>query len=68
MGVLGYIKMKPSDTFEESPLIIMIPKEYFEGSSFNFNDINVGRTLDVITVGTRAKFNTKNIQIIAKPS
>ena len=68
MGVLGYIKMKHSDTFEESPLIIMIPKEYFEGSSFNFNDINVGQTLDVITVGTRAKFNTKNIQIIAKPS
>ena len=46
----------------------MVPKEYFEGSSFNFNDINVGQQLDVITVGTRSKFNTKNIQIIAKPT
>jgi DNA-directed RNA polymerase subunit E'/Rpb7 len=68
MGVLGFIKLKPSDDIEGSPLIVMVPKEYFdENASFNFNDINVGQQLDVIVVGARVKFNTKNIQVIARP-
>jgi len=67
LGVIGYIKIKESDTFEDSPLIIMVPKEYFVGSTLNYEDILVGQKIDVITVGTRTKYNTKNIQVIAKP-
>lgn len=67
MGVIGYIKIKESDVFEDSPLIIMVPKEYFVGSTLNFEDVLVGQKIDVIAVGTRAKYNTKNIQVIAKP-
>ena len=52
MGVLGFIKLKPSDDIEGSPLIVMVPKEYFdENASFNFNDINVGQQMDVMVVG-----------------
>ena len=45
----------------------MVPKEYFVGSTLNYEDILVGQKIDVITVGTRTKYNTKNIQVIAKP-
>tara|TARA_Y100000389_G_scaffold202393_1_gene247516 strand:+ start:1338 stop:1838 length:501 start_codon:yes stop_codon:yes gene_type:complete len=67
LGVIGYIKVKESDNFEDSPLIIMVPKEYFGDSTLNFEDVLVGQKIDVITVGTRKKYNTKNIQVIAKP-
>ena len=67
MGVIGYIKTKDSDTFEDSPLLVMVPKEYFIDSSLNFNDLLVNQKIDVVTVGSRTKYNTKNIQVIAKP-
>ena len=67
MGVIGYIKTKDSDTFEDSPLLVMVPKEYFIDSDLNFNDLLVNQKIDVVTVGSRTKYNTKNIQVIAKP-
>jgi hypothetical protein len=68
-GALGYIKVKETDTSESSPLVIMIPKEYFtEESVKQFNDLTIGQQMDVIIIGTRIKYNSKNIQIIAKPS
>jgi DNA-directed RNA polymerase subunit E'/Rpb7 len=67
MGIIGYIKIKESDTFNDSPLIIMVPKEYFAGSTINYEDVLIGQKIDVITVGTRTKYNTKNIQVIARP-
>ena len=67
MGVIGYIKNKENDTFEDSPLLIMVPKEYFIDSSLNFNDLLVNQVIDVVTIGSRTKYNTKNIQVIAKP-
>lgn len=67
-GALGYIKVKETDTSESSPLVIMIPKEYFtEESVKQFNDLTIGQQMDVIIIGTRIKYNSKNIQIIAKP-
>tara|TARA_B100001123_G_C15337146_1_gene1033294 strand:+ start:59 stop:565 length:507 start_codon:yes stop_codon:yes gene_type:complete len=67
MGVLGYIKLKEGDTSEDSPLIIMVPREYITDSSVNFNDLIIGQTLHVIVIGFRIKYNSRNIQIIAKP-
>ena len=39
MGVLGYIKFKESDEFEKSPLIIIIPNEYFTEGKRDINSI-----------------------------
>ena len=69
MGVLSYIKlnMKDTETFEDSPVIIMIPKEYFTDSSRNFNDITVGQTLNVVILGSRDKYLSDKIQSVARP-
>ena len=67
MGVIGYIKLDEGDTSEESPLIVMIPKEYFSDSSRNFDDLTIGQQFDVSVVGSRIKYHSKNIQVIAKP-
>ena len=65
---MGFIKVKETDTSENSPLVIMMPKEYFtEESVKQYNDLTVGQQLDIIIIGTRIKYNSKNIQIIAKP-
>ena len=67
MGVIGYIKIKDSDTSDDSPLVVMVPKEYFDGSSRNLNDLTIGQQIDVEVLGHRIKYRAKNIQIIAKP-
>jgi len=67
LGIIGYIRLNEGDTSEESPMLIMVPKEYFNESTRSFNDLTVGQKMDVVTVGVRSKFNSSNIQVIAKP-
>ena len=67
MGVIGYIKLEEGDTSEDSPLVVMVPKEYFEDSSRNYDDLTIGQQLNVFVVGCRIKYYSKNIQVIAKP-
>jgi DNA-directed RNA polymerase subunit E'/Rpb7 len=67
LGIIGYIRLNEGDTSEESPMLIMVPKEYFSDSTRNFDDLTVGQKMDVITIGVRSKFNSSNIQVIAKP-
>jgi len=67
MGVVAYIKLTDGDSSEDSPMVIMIPREYFEQSIYNFDDINVGQKLNVIVVGSRIKYRSEKVQIIAKP-
>jgi DNA-directed RNA polymerase subunit E'/Rpb7 len=67
LGVMGYIRLNDGDTSEESPILIMVPKEYFNDSTRNFDDLTVGQKMDVITIGVRSKFNSSNIQVIARP-
>jgi len=67
MGVVAYIKLSDGDSSEDSPLIIMIPREYFEKSIYNVDDINVGQKLNVIVVGSRIKYRSEKVQIIARP-
>lgn len=68
MGVVCYIKLSEGDSSDDSPLVIMIPKEYFEESIYNMNDINIGQKINITVVGSRIKYRSEKIQIIAKPS
>ena len=45
----------------------MIPKEYFDTSILNIDDINVGQKINIVVVGSRIKYRSEKIQIIAKP-
>ena len=66
MGVLGYITSKKND-FESSPLIIIIPNEYFNESTRDINSLTKNQKINVIITGTRVKYGNKKIQVIAKP-
>lgn len=68
MGVVSYIKLYESDTSSDSPLVIIIPKEYFEDSIYNISDINIGQKINIVVVGSRIKYRSEKIQIIAKPN
>ena len=70
MGLLSYIKLNKKDveTFNDSPLIIMIPKDYFnQDTTTNFDDVTVGMKLKVVILGTRDKFLSDKIQCVARP-
>jgi DNA-directed RNA polymerase subunit E'/Rpb7 len=67
MGVVSYIKLKDEDTSENSPMIVIIPKEYFEKSIVNISDINVGQKLTVKIMDSRVKYNSDKIQAIGSP-
>ena len=66
MGIVSYIKLKEGDSSEESPMVIMVPKDYFDKSIYNLNDINIGQKLNVQVIGSRTKYRSEKIQIIAK--
>ncbi|MBI52182.1 MAG: hypothetical protein CL779_03070 [Chloroflexi bacterium] len=67
MGIIAYIKLSKEDDTKDSPIIIMVPKEYFNESTLNFDDIHIGQTLNIIVVGTRIKYYSERIQVIGKP-
>jgi len=67
MGVISYIKIKDTDEFIDSPLIIIIPIEYLEEASININDINIKQKINVEILGSRIKYLSDKIQIVAKP-
>jgi DNA-directed RNA polymerase subunit E'/Rpb7 len=66
MGVVCYIKLSEGDSSDESPIVIMVPKDYFDTSIYNIDDINVGQKLNVLVVGARTKYRSEKIQIIAR--
>ena len=70
MGVLAYVKLDMEDeimTSENSPLIVMVPKEYFSDSSINFDDVTIGKEINVKILGKRDKFMSDKIQSVARP-
>ena len=68
MGIVGYIRINALDnTSDDSPLIVMVPSEYFKDSSYNIEDINVGQKLTVRVIGARIKFKSDKIPVIARP-
>ena len=53
LGIIGYIRLNEGDTSEDSPMLIMVPKEYFSESTRNFDDLTVGQKMDVVTNGLK---------------
>ena len=52
----------------DSPLIIIVPRSYFDQESTkNIDDLTKNQTLNVKVVGTRSKYKSDKIQIVAKP-
>lgn len=68
LGVILYIKTSDGDTSENSPIIIMIPKEYLKESTYNIDDLNIGQRMNIEVVGCRIKYQSDKIQVIAKVS
>ena len=66
MGVICYIKIKESDTSNDSPIVIMIPRDYFNESIYNIDDLHIGQKLTVDVVGSRIKYRSDKVQVIAK--
>tara|TARA_A100001037_G_scaffold14870_1_gene13358 strand:+ start:1771 stop:2283 length:513 start_codon:yes stop_codon:yes gene_type:complete len=67
LGIISYFKVKDTDTHETSPLIVMIPKDYMDSSILNIDDLHIGQLLKVIVIGSRIKFRSDKIQVIARP-
>lgn len=67
MGVVSYIKLKETDTSDDSPIVIMIPRDYFSSSIYNVDDLHVGQKISVTVVGSRIKYRSTKVQVIAKP-
>jgi len=67
MGVLGYIELDKND-FESSPLIVIVPNEYFTEETRDINSITKNQTINVTIIGCRIKYGNKKIQIIASPN
>lgn len=65
MGIIGFLKDTDEDTIENSPFIVIVPKEYFVDD--NVDDYEVNSKLTVQIEDSRIKYMSKNIQIVAKP-
>ena len=65
MGIIGFLKDNDDDTIENSPFIVIVPREYFEDD--NVDDYEINSELKVKIEDSRIKYMSKNIQIVAKP-
>jgi len=68
MGVIAYIRLKETDTNEDSPVIIIIPKDYFNDSRWNISDLIKGQSINIEVVGKRVRYQSDKVQIVGKPS
>ncbi len=62
MGAVAYIKYNNLSTFKESPLLIIIPKIYYE----NIDTIEINKKYKIEIVATRLKYKSQQIHIVAK--
>lgn len=66
MGVIGFIDNPKKDS-ENSPLIIIIPNEYFNESTRDIDSITKNQKINIITLSVRIKYGNSKIQIVGKP-
>ena len=68
MGIIAYLNYKATEDSEikNSPLLIIIPKEYFTDGS-QISDYNIGQKIKVSVLDSRIKYMSKQIQVIGKP-
>jgi len=67
MGAIAFVKYDDITTLQESPLIIILPNEYFNESTYQLNDMNKGTKLKVAIVAVRIKYKSDQIHVVAKP-
>jgi DNA-directed RNA polymerase subunit E'/Rpb7 len=65
MGIIGYLKDNEDDTIENSPFIVIAPREYFVDGDIDNYEVNT--ELKVQIENSRIKYMSKNIQLVAKP-
>ena len=68
MGIIAYLnyKEKEDSKIKDSPLLIIIPKEYFTDDN-RITDYTIGQKIKVSVLDFRIKYMSKQIQIIGKP-
>ena len=64
MGIIGFLKDNDDSTIENSPFIVIVPREYFKRA---VGDYEKNSELKVQIEDSRVKYMSKNIQIVAKP-
>jgi hypothetical protein len=67
MGAIAFVKYDDITTLQESPLIIILPNEYFNDSTYQLNDMNKGHKMKIEIVAVRIKFMSEQIHVVAKP-
>ena len=68
MGIIAYLnyKEKEDSKIKDSPLLIIIPKEYFTDENLT-TDLTIGQKIKVKVLDTRVKYMSKQIQVIGEP-
>ena len=64
MGVISYLKLNDEDTIKESPLLVIIPKEYIDDTIFE--KLNEGKTIEIEILDSRMKHLSEQIQSVGK--
>jgi len=64
MGIISYLKLSDEDTIKESPLLVIIPKEYIDDDAFE--KIHEGITIDIEILDSRMKHLSDQIQSVGK--
>ena len=63
LGIIAYLKINESSTFEETPFIIIIPKEYMNDEGYT--EIKCNDKLNITIESFRIKYMSNHIQIVA---
>ena len=69
MGIIAFVKGYKTDDEEESlqnsPLLIIIPRDYID-SSIDISDYQISQKLRIRVLDSRSRYNSKQIQIVGE--
>lgn len=66
VGAICYIKEKEHDTINDSPFVIMVPREFFSQED-DVDALSSGSKINVIVEAARVKYRSESIQLVARP-
>ena len=66
VGAICYIKEKEHDTINDSPFVIMVPREFFSQED-DVDALSPGSKLNVIVEAATVKYRSESIQLVARP-
>ena len=68
MGIIAFLnyKEKEESVIKDSPLLIIIPKEYFTDEN-RITDLTIGQKIKIKVLDARIKYMSKQIQVIGEP-